>query len=212
MNQVSTLDSAKMPKTARGKRTRAKLLDAAEGEFGERGFHDASISGITDRAGVALGTFYVYFDSKEAVFRALVGHMGHLTRAWIAEKLAGVADRLAAERLGIEAFVHFARQHKALYRIVMEAQFVAPDAYRAYYENFAEAYRDNLAKAQTAGQISPGRDDVRAWSLIGLNVFLGLRYGVWDDKADTAAIAAAAGDFIAHGLSPRGGKKDGDGD
>jgi AcrR family transcriptional regulator len=47
------------------------LLNAAAEEFGEKGFHDAAISQITARAGVATGSFYVYFDSKEAIFRRL---------------------------------------------------------------------------------------------------------------------------------------------
>ena len=48
----------KTPRTERGRRTLRKLLDAAAIEFGERGFHDASISDITRRAGTALGSFY----------------------------------------------------------------------------------------------------------------------------------------------------------
>jgi len=62
----------KTPRTERGRRTLRKLLDASAKEFGDKGFHDASVSSITRRAGVALGTFYTYFDSKDALFRALV--------------------------------------------------------------------------------------------------------------------------------------------
>ena len=65
MNQVST--TGKMPKTARDKRTQEKLLQAAEIEFGQKGFHETGISGITYRAGVALGTFYTYFESRQAL-------------------------------------------------------------------------------------------------------------------------------------------------
>ena len=83
MNQHSGSD--KIPKTKRGRRTREKLLHAAEAEFGENGFADTSIASITQRAGVALGTFYVYFESKEEIFRALVSYMGELTRQWIGE-------------------------------------------------------------------------------------------------------------------------------
>ena len=112
MNQDSSL--GRKPKTARGRRTREKLLEAAEIEFGEKGFHEAAISGITQRAGVALGTFYVYFESKEEVFRALVSYMGHLTRTSIAEKVADAPDRLSAERQGIEEFIEFVRRHRNL--------------------------------------------------------------------------------------------------
>ena len=47
----------KTPRTPRGERTRRALLSAAAEEFGEKGFHDGSISGITRRAGCALGSF-----------------------------------------------------------------------------------------------------------------------------------------------------------
>ena len=42
---------------------------------------------------VALGTFYVYFDSKETIFRARVDYMSHLTRAWIAERVGPTTGR-----------------------------------------------------------------------------------------------------------------------
>ena len=48
---------AKVPRTERGRRTLRKLLDAAAEEFGEKGFHEASVSSITRRAGVALRTY-----------------------------------------------------------------------------------------------------------------------------------------------------------
>lgn len=211
MNQVSSSEIDKTPKTARGRKTQAKLLDAAEIEFGERGFYEAAITGITQRAGVALGTFYVYFDSKEAIFRALVSHMGHLTRTWIAERVATAPDRITAERVGLEAFIDFVRQHTDLYRIVMEAQFAAEDAYRQYYSDFAEAYQANLEQAAGAGEIRPGGEEERAWALIGMNVFLGLRYAVWDDSRSPAEVAARAGDLIQWGLTKRKDGTDGDG-
>jgi AcrR family transcriptional regulator len=68
------------PKTERGRRTLRRLLDAAGEEFGARGYHDTAISNIPQNAGVGLGTFYVYFKSKEEVFRALVADMGARTR------------------------------------------------------------------------------------------------------------------------------------
>ncbi len=191
----------KIPKTDRGRATRKKVLDAALIEFGERGFRDASISGITRRAGVALGTFYVYFNSKEEVFRDLVAHMNHETRAFIASRIEGIPGRLEAERVGLEAFLEFSRANKHLYRIVMEAQFVAPDAYRAYYDAFVQAYRDKLEAASANGEIRPGHEEELAWALVGMHVFLGLRYAVWDDTRPVSEIAAMAADFIAHGLA-----------
>ena len=84
--------AAKTPRTPRGQRTLRKILDAARDEFGERGFSDSSIVGITQRAGVALGTFYTYFDSKEAVFHALVRDMSRASRASNSSEVQKNAD------------------------------------------------------------------------------------------------------------------------
>ena len=72
----AAVSADKAPRTERGRRTVRKLLEAAAQEFGQRGFHEAAITGITSRAGVALGTFYTYFESKEELFRALVREPG----------------------------------------------------------------------------------------------------------------------------------------
>jgi len=198
------------PKTERGRRTLRKLLDAAGEEFGTRGYHETAISNITTRAGVGLGTFYVYFKSKEEVFRALVADMGARTRHALSESVKDAPNRLEAERLGIQAYLEFVRTHKSLYRVVMEAQFVAPEAYAEYYRVFADAYRQGLAQAAKRGEISEGNDDVRVWALMGASTFLGLRYGVWEDDADVGAISKAASDLMINGLAPRPNKKNSD--
>jgi AcrR family transcriptional regulator len=199
MNQVST--SPREPKTARGKKTRRKLLEAAEIEFGEKGFHDAAISGITYRAGVALGTFYTYFESKEEIFSALVSYMSERTRRWVAERVAGAPDRIAAERLGLKAYIEFVRQHKGIYRIVSEAEFVANDAFREHYEGFARAYRENLANAAGRGEIRPGDFETWSWAIMGIAVFLGMRYAEWEESRPAAEIAEIVTDLIASGIS-----------
>lgn len=195
--------ASKAPKTARGRRTRDKLLQAAEVEFGEKGFHDASISGITHRAGVALGTFYTYFSSKEEIFEALVNYMSHRTRRWIAERVSGAPDRLAAERLGMAAFMEFVRSHKGIYRILSESEFIANDAFKAYYGRFAEAYGENLAAAAEAGDIREGDFEVWSWAIMGMAVFLGMRYSEWDESVPVDRIARTAADFISRGIGPQ---------
>jgi AcrR family transcriptional regulator len=193
----------KEPRTERGRKTQRRLLEAAAAEFGERGFHEAAITGITQRAGVALGTFYTYFESKEEVFRALVRDMSRATRAHVAEAVKGAPDRLAAERLGLEAFIAFVRQHPELYRIVEEAQFVAHDVYREHYLAFVDGYRRNLAGARERGEISDGPDEPRAWALIGMSVFLGMRYGIWNRDLSPGEVADAAIALVSEGLRKR---------
>jgi AcrR family transcriptional regulator len=193
----------KAPRTERGRKTVRKLLEAAAQEFGRRGYHEAAITGITARAGVALGTFYTYFESKEELFRALVRDMSHATRQHVAEAVAEAPDRLEAERIGLAAFIAFTRRHPELYRIIEEAQFVAEDVYREHYRSFAEGYRQGLAAAAKRGEISAGPDELRAWALIGMSVFLGMRYAIWDEDMDPADIADKAIDLISEGLRKR---------
>jgi AcrR family transcriptional regulator len=198
--------SEKEPRTERGRKTLRRLLEAAAAEFGERGFHEAAITGITQRAGVALGTFYTYFESKEEVFRALVRDMSRATRAHVAEAVKDAPDRLAAERLGLESFIAFVRRHRELYRIIEEAQFVAEDVYREHYLTFADAYRRNLARARARGEIADGSataDEPRAWALIGMSVFLGMRYGLWEEDLSPAEVAEIAIGLVSEGLRKR---------
>lgn len=203
MNQDSTL--GKLPKTARGQKTREKLLNAAELEFGENGFHAVGISDITRRAGVALGTFYVYFESKEEIYRALVSYMSQRVRSWIAERLVDVPDRLTAERRGLELFLEFVREHKGLYRIISEAEFVAHDAFVAHYTAFASAYRENLESAGDRGEIRSGNYEIWSWAIMGMAVFLGLRFAEWDDETMPQKISEAVGDLIGNGMGPKEG-------
>lgn len=65
---VSGDSQGRSPLTERGARTREKLIAAAREVFEQRGFPDARAGHIAARAGVAYGSFYTYFPSKEAIF------------------------------------------------------------------------------------------------------------------------------------------------
>ena len=115
----------------------------------------------------------------------------------------GAPDRIAAERIGLAAFIAFTRRHPELYRIIEEAQFVAEDCYREHYLTFVEGYRDGLATAAARGQIVEGPDELRAWALIGMSVFLGMRYGIWNEDMAPEQVADGAIDLVSEGLKRR---------
>jgi AcrR family transcriptional regulator len=193
-------ETGKTPRTERGRRTLRALLDAAAAEFGERGFHDASISGITRRAGVALGSFYTYFDSKDAVFRELVADMSARVRDHVAPAIADAGDQIAAERAGLLEFLRFVREHKEIYRIIDEAEFVDPESFRRHYATTAERIEQRLAAAAARGEVRAGVGEVHAWAIMGMNVFLGLRYGVWGEEERPEAVADMVAEMLARGL------------
>ena len=65
---VSTLDTGERAKQER----RRQILSAAKAVFAEAGYHGASIHAIIERAQIARGTFYLYFESKAAVFDSIL--------------------------------------------------------------------------------------------------------------------------------------------
>ncbi len=199
---TSQASKGKAPRTARGEKTLRKILDAALLEFGQRGFHDSSIVGITRRAKVALGTFYTYFDSKEALFAALVRDMSGQVRDHVAPDIEGSVDEIDRERRALASYLRFVFDHKEVYRIIDEAEFVDPAGFRTHYETAAARIAARLEEAAAKGQMrddGPLATEVRAWAIMGMNVFLGLRFGVWG-RQDPDLVAAHANAMLRNGL------------
>lgn len=192
----------KTPRTERGRRTLRAILDAATEEFAEKGFHEGSIAGITQRAGVALGSFYTYFTSKDEVFRALVKDMSGQLRDHVTPKIQKAKNGLDAERVALESFLEFVREHQEIYRIIDESEFVDYESYRAHYTTTVDRIRQRLEAAAARGEIRSDAGEIHAWAIAGMNVFLGLRYGLWDKSGKPEEIAAVVNDLLRRGLAP----------
>ncbi|MFA7391106.1 MAG: TetR/AcrR family transcriptional regulator [Pigmentiphaga sp.] len=197
----SPRETPSAPKTARGARTRAQILKAAEHTIGTLGYHRAGITDITRAAGVAQGTLYCYFSGKEEILRELVRDMGHQVRAHLAAETRDARDRLDAEEKGLRAFLLYLAENPSLYRVLQEAQFVDEAIHREYYEAFGKGYTRMLANATRKGEIRPGNDEIRVWALMGMSNFLGLRFAIWDRDRPLDEVVAAAADFLRHGLA-----------
>ena len=195
---------AKAPRTSRGRQTLRRLLNAAAKEFGEKGFHEASISGITRRAGTALGSFYTYFDSKDAIFRALVKDMSGQVAQRASQAVDPAKGGFEIERAALHAFLDFARENREIYRIIDEAEFVDPHSYREHYETTAARILDRLRKGAAKGDFREGLGEVHAWAIMGMNVFLGLRFSVLSEESDAEEIACLANELLRRGISAGG--------
>ncbi len=101
------------------------------------------------------------------------------------------------------------RKDPDLYRVVEESQFVDAAIYRNYYTEFAKGYRAALANAESRGELRPGKGDnhteVRAWMLMGIAVFLGQRYGLWEPKASLDTVVDTAADMLMQGMFTQAG-------
>ena len=98
--------SLKRPVRARGRRTRRRLIDAARRVFERDGYLEARVADIAAAAGVAHGSFYTYFDSKEHVFREMVaGVMDDFYAALEQREEGTAAERIrAANRRYLELY------------------------------------------------------------------------------------------------------------
>ena len=103
----------------------------------------------------------------------------------------------------LEAFLEFARDHKEIYRIIDEAEFVDPQSYREHYERTAQRIEERLAEGIKSGDLRPDIGEVEAWAIMGMNVFLGLRFSVWGADADHTEVSRAANAMLATGIASR---------
>lgn len=169
------------PRTARGVATRRRLLEAAERVFAKYGYADASVSRITEAAGIGQGTFYLYFATKLDIFNELVEDLNHRVRKAMSEASAQTSNRIESERAGFRAFFAFTAEHPALYRVIREAEFVSPGALRLHYTRIVEGYIQGLTEAGAVGEINDIDPTVAAWALMGIGEMIGMRWVLWGD-------------------------------
>jgi AcrR family transcriptional regulator len=167
--------------SARGAATRTRLIESAEAEFAELGYHDASIVKITEHAGVAQGTFYLYFAGKRQIFDELVRDLNGRIRHAMREGSSQGANRLQAELLGFQAYFRFTSEHPALYRIIRQAEFVSPEMLRYHYDRLSHGYVEALREAAATGEIGPIDPEVTAWALMGMGELIGMRWILWGE-------------------------------
>lgn len=186
--------------SAKGLRTRQRLIEAAEEVFAEYGWEEASIVKITEEAGVSQGTFYRYFLSKQAVFDELVEDLNRRVRHAMSEGAARGTNRVEAERYGFEAFFRFTAEHPGLYRVIRQAEFASPKALHMHYERIAEGYVAALEEAMESGEIAKADTEVMAYALMGIGELVGMRWILWGEDEVPGHVVDEMMKFIARGL------------
>src|SRR3546814_16242746 len=93
---------------------------------------------------------------------------------------------------------------KEIYRIIDEAEFVDYASYRSHYETTVARVRQRLEKGAAHGEIRNDVSEIHAWAIGGMNVFLGMRYGLWDTESDISEIARLANDLLGNGIKKSG--------
>jgi len=181
---------------------------AACAVFAEKGFHEAKISDITDRAGVAKGTFYLYFKSKEQLFGALLDDFTYdvlvaffIPGAEAVESGGEIRERF--ERITSNALTML-RRNKDLARIfLLEGGAWEPEfegKARAFYENLAAATAKNLQAWMDKGLLRRSDPLVIAHCVIGMIERITMQWVAGTVKGDFDAMVAEVVKFELYGI------------
>ena len=168
---MSTNVDPKAPRSRKGAETRARLLDAAKDVFCERGFLEARVSDIAERAKLSHGSFYHYFESKEQVFREVAEvqeanltapsgedgeYPGEVPEAGANE--ASELDRLHHANL---RYLERYRANGKIMGVIEEVSRYDPEvsaARMARQKHFADRAERSIRRLQEAGEADPDVD------------------------------------------------------
>ncbi len=168
---------------------REAIFAAAAKVVGEYGYAGATVARITAEAGIAQGTFYLYFISRQALFDELLLHVGEDMLRYIGSRVSGASDIYQMEERGFRAFFAYLKHKPGFFRLLNEAEVSAPLAYQKHFELLSKPYVASLQRGLEAGQIrafDPAELETLAYMLMAARDYLYVRY---------VRACAAAGDL-----------------
>lgn len=198
----------KPTRAERARENRARLIHAALEVVGEHGYAEASVSRIAARAGLAQGTFYLYFASRQDLFDQLLPEVGDEALAYIRDAVRGVDGFVAQEERAMRAFFEYAVRNPAYLRVFTEAEVAAPEAYLRYTRKRTGSFLSVVAAARDKGEItgySPRELGVLTQMLLAARAYLFQEYGKGPrgPRLPPSWVTEAYVKFLRHGLGGR---------
>jgi TetR/AcrR family transcriptional regulator len=159
----------------RGSDTRAVILAAAEGIFAEEGLEGARTDEITSRAGVNKALLYYYFESKEALFRAVLE--SHLKE--FQSRIFDILDSPASARSKLIRYInlHFdfisARPYypRLIHRLITSDDRALRRLFRQYASPLYRKMVEVIEQGVRERELRPVDSHHTVYSLLALNVF-----------------------------------------
>lgn len=148
----------KRSRRERAQETRAALLQAAFRVVARHGYGEASVSRITEAAGVAQGTLYSYFESHQKLLEELLPAEGTQMLDFLADRVRASRNYFEQEEIGFSAFFDYLAKRPYFLRVLTEAETSAPASYAQHMANIERRYLNSLRRAQAAGEIRPQAD------------------------------------------------------
>lgn len=177
----------KKPKLTRAEKAdmiRNDLFHAAAEVVGEHGYLNAMILMITQKARVANGTFYNYFESRQDLFDQLLPGLGREMLQFIAERSTSGVNEFERETQRFAAFFEYLSRYPEFYRILYEAEVFAPTAFDTHTAQVTKGYAGVLRKALNAGEItgySSKEVEVLALILMGARYYIAMYFRRQED-------------------------------
>ncbi|QUS38647.1 TetR/AcrR family transcriptional regulator [Tardiphaga alba] len=198
-------DDPKPTRAEKVARNRKALLEAGAEVVGEVGYEEATIAEISKRAGLAHGTFYKHFESRQAMFDELLPTLGDRLLDEVRQQVRGSQDILEVEEKGFRGFFDFLVRNPGFYRVVNESEVVAPAAFDRHISNLARHYTRALRRSLKDGEISgfEERDlEVVAYVLMAARFYIYLRFSKRGASAANIPewVVSAYMRFVEHGL------------
>ena len=169
-----------MPRTSKKRRPtvakaerRQQILAAARGLFAKRGYHQTTIDDIVAQAGVARGTFYLYFEDKRAIFSDLIDRFGSQLAVAIVRIVTDDSTRTVGAQVheNIRRLIGTCLAERAMTKILLtDAVGVDPTFDRklaVFYDGMVGLLVETLKEGQTLGIVADGEPRVLAYLVLG---------------------------------------------
>lgn len=172
-------------RTARGRRSREQMLAAARTVFERNGFLHTRIADICDEAGMAHGSFYTYFPSKEAAFQAVLDSVELDLLAL--DPSPADADPVERIRAANRHFLETYRENAAILRVIEQVVTFDADALetrRTRDMAFAAALEKRTRQYQAEGLVDARIEPRIASQALGGMVFNFANYLYGQDHGD----------------------------
>jgi|SRR5581483_5745424 len=152
----------------RRERTRRELLAAAIRVLAERGLHETKVADIAAAADIGVGTFYLHFPTKEALFDAVVEDTVGRLKATIDAARAAAGGAIAKSAAANAAFCRFAQENREVFKIVFGHAAAYNDVIRRAQALFAADIEETIRDGIASGVFAPVPVAVAAQAMVGM--------------------------------------------
>lgn len=134
--------------------TRLRLMLSAAQAMQERSFAGTTVADIVQGAGVAVGTFYIHFESREELFDALLTYAREQMLSHVQREIADCRTIAEVECRGFRALTSYLMSNPWHLRVEMEASLWVPKAYLRHFFEIADRYTATLTRFHRAGEMA----------------------------------------------------------